>query len=50
MLHFYTPWKYKKISGFLFSGVIEVEHWLKTGLKNWVRTAYFSEQNLIPTK
>ena len=30
MFHFYTPWKHHKIGGFLmFSGGIEVEHWLK---------------------
>ena len=30
MFHFYTPWKYQKIGSFLmFSGGIEVEHWLK---------------------
>ena len=30
MFHFYTPRKHQKISGFLmFSGDIEVEHWLK---------------------
>ena len=29
MFHFYTPWK-QKTGGFLmFSGGIEVEHWLK---------------------
>ena len=32
MFHFYTPWKYQKTAGFLmFSGGIEVEHWLKMG-------------------
>ena len=35
MFHFYTPWK-QKTSGFLmFSGVIEVEHWLKMGKCSW---------------
>ena len=30
--HFYTPRKYQKTYGFLmFSGGIEVEHWLKMG-------------------
>ena len=32
MFHFYTIWKHQKTSGFLiFSGGIEVEHWLKMG-------------------
>ena len=32
MFHFYTPWKQQKTGGFLmFSGGIEVEHWLKMG-------------------
>ena len=32
MSHFYTPWKDQKTGGFLiFSGGIEVEHWLKIG-------------------
>ena len=31
MFHFYTPWKHQKTGGFLmFSGDIEMEHWLKT--------------------
>ena len=30
MFHLYTPWKHQKMYGFLmFSGSIEVEHWLK---------------------
>ena len=30
MFHFYTPRKHQQIAGFLmFSGDIEVEHWLK---------------------
>ena len=33
MFHFHTPWKYQKTEGCLiFSGGIEVEHWLKNGL------------------
>ena len=32
MFHFCIPWKYQKTGGFLmFSGGIEVEHWLKMG-------------------
>ena len=32
MFHFYTPWKHQKTGGFLmFSGGIEVQHWLKIG-------------------
>ena len=32
MFHFYILWKHQKTSGFLmFSGGIEVEHWLKMG-------------------
>ena len=32
LIHFYTPWKRRKTSAFLtFSGVIEIEHWLKMG-------------------
>ena len=32
MFHFYIPRKHQKTSGFLmFSGGIEVEHWLKMG-------------------
>ena len=32
MFHFYTPWKHQKTGGFLmFSGGIEMEHWLKMG-------------------
>ena len=32
LFHFYTPWKHKKTFAFLmFSGGIEVEHWLKMG-------------------
>ena len=32
MFHLYISWKHKKISGFLmFSGVIEIEHYLKMG-------------------
>ena len=32
IFHFYTPWKHQKASGFrMFSGGIEVEHWLKMG-------------------
>ena len=31
MLHFYTPLKHQKTRGFLFSGVKEMEHWLKLG-------------------
>ena len=28
MIHFYTPWKCQKTSGFLaFSGGIEIDHW-----------------------
>ena len=30
VFHFYAPWKHQKTSGFLmFSGGIEIEHWLK---------------------
>ena len=33
MFHFYTPWKRQKIRGSLmFSGGIEMEHWLKMEL------------------
>ena len=32
IFHFYIPWKHQKTGGFLmFSGGIEVEHWLKMG-------------------
>ena len=32
MFHFHTPWEHHKTySFFLFSGGIEVEHWLKMG-------------------
>ena len=32
LLHFYTPWKHQETFGFLtFSGVIEMEHWVKMG-------------------
>ena len=32
MLYFYTPWKHPKTGRFLmFSGGVEVEHWLKMG-------------------
>ena len=31
MLHFYTPWKNQKTGGFLFSGGVKLEHWLKMG-------------------
>ena len=31
MFHFYTPIKHQKIRWFLFSGCIEVQHWLKMG-------------------
>ena len=32
MFHFYTPWKHQKAKDFLmFSGGIEMEHWLKMG-------------------
>ena len=32
IFHFYSPWKQQKTGGFLmFSGGIEVEHWLKMG-------------------
>ena len=34
MVHFCTPWKHQKTSGFMLSGVIEVEHWLKMDFKN----------------
>ena len=35
MFHFYNPWKHQKTNGFLmFSGSIEVEHWLKIGWLN----------------
>ena len=34
MFHLYTPWKRQKASAFLtFSGGIEIEHWLKNGLR-----------------
>ena len=34
LFHFYTPWKHQKAYGFLiFSGGIEVEHWLKIDQK-----------------
>ena len=34
MFHFYTPWKHT--GGFLmFSGGIEVEHWLEKGRNNY---------------
>ena len=32
LLHFYTPWKHQETFGFLtFSGVKEMEHWVKMG-------------------
>ena len=32
VFHLYNPWKHQKTYGFLmFSGRIEVEHWLKKG-------------------
>ena len=32
MLHFYIPWKHQKTKSLLiFSGGIEVKHWLKMG-------------------
>ena len=37
MFYFYTPWKHQKTGGFLmFSGGIEVEHWLKMAWPNFV--------------
>ena len=34
IFHFYSPWKHEQASSFLmFSGGIEVEHWLKMGLR-----------------
>ena len=36
IFHFSTHWKHRKSSNFLmFSGRIEVEHWLKMGLFSW---------------
>ena len=31
IFHSYTSWNYQKISSFLFSEGVEVEHWLKIG-------------------
>ena len=42
LFYFYTPWKHQKTGGFLmFSGGIEVEHWLKIGLVNLSELAKF---------
>ena len=41
MFHFYTPRKHQKTSGFLiFSGGIEVEHWLKLGEENKIPRSF----------
>ena len=43
MFHFYTPWKHQKTSSFLiFSGGIEVEHWLKMGYQ-FIETVFCME-------